>query len=370
MHRKASALRVPLSGTFELTPVCNMSCRMCYVRMTQQQQEAIRPLRTAEEWLELGRTAKERGMLYLLLTGGEPFAYPAFRTVMEGLHRMGFVLSINSNGTLIDEKTVEWLKQVPPTRINITLYGASDATYARLCGNPNGFTQATHAIHLLKEAGITVKINCSVTPYNADDLEDIFAFCEREGLILQATSYMFPPLRRDASMVGRNARFTPEEAARYSAKIEYLFNGRERFLERVATSDFSAICADLEDDCAETEGEGIRCRAGKCSFWVTWDGRMLPCGMLTGEHAVNVFDSGFDRAWQAVRQEADAIRLPKQCTNCSKKEICRNCAAMTLTETGSYHNVPQYRCQMTDAYPTELQRLAEQLQTGERRTPE
>ena len=127
---------------------------------------------------------------------------------------MGFIVSINSNGTMIDEKTIEWLKQTPPIRINMTLYGASDETYGRLCGNPKGFTQVTKAIRLLKEAGITVKLNCSVTPYNAHDLEAMFAFARKEGLLIQATSYMFPPLRKSKEMIGKNDRFTPEEAAR------------------------------------------------------------------------------------------------------------------------------------------------------------
>ena len=121
LHIKASRLGIPLNGTFELTPLCNMNCRMCYVRMDRKQQEAVRPLRTAEEWLALGEEAKERGMTYLLLTGGEPFMRPDFRQIMQGLHRMGFVLSINSNGTMINEETVEWLKETPPVRINITL---------------------------------------------------------------------------------------------------------------------------------------------------------------------------------------------------------------------------------------------------------
>ena len=79
LHAKAAKLGIPLSGTFELTPCCNMSCKMCYVRMTKQQQEAIAPLRSACEWLELGRQAKEGGLLYLLLTGGEPFLRPDFK---------------------------------------------------------------------------------------------------------------------------------------------------------------------------------------------------------------------------------------------------------------------------------------------------
>ena len=53
-----------------------MACKMCYVRKTKQEQEAIAPLRTAEEWLRLGQTCRDAGMLYLLITGGEPFLRP------------------------------------------------------------------------------------------------------------------------------------------------------------------------------------------------------------------------------------------------------------------------------------------------------
>ena len=144
-YRKASAAGVPLSGTFELTPVCNMDCKMCYVRLSAKQQQSLGPLADADRWLSLAREAKKAGMLYLLLTGGEPFLHPQFRQILEGLHRMGFIISVNSNGTLIDKIVVQWLKQCPPSRINISLYGASDETYARLCGNPMGFQQTTRA---------------------------------------------------------------------------------------------------------------------------------------------------------------------------------------------------------------------------------
>ena len=175
IHNKASRLGVPLNGTFELTPCCNMACKMCYVRLTPQQQRAIAPLHTAEQWLELGRIAKENGMLYLLITGGEPLVHPQFKEILQGLHKMGLIISINTNGTLIDENVVAWLKETPPVRFNITLYGASNETYERLCGNPHGFTQVTKAIRLLTEAGMAVKLNCSVTPYNPADLDGIFA---------------------------------------------------------------------------------------------------------------------------------------------------------------------------------------------------
>ena len=105
LHAKAARQGIPLSGTFELTPLCNMNCRMCYVRMSREQQEAIRPLRTAAQWLELGRQAKEQGLLYLLLTGGVcsarrreppqrwPHPAPAIRPVSTLRHCAAFCCS-------------------------------------------------------------------------------------------------------------------------------------------------------------------------------------------------------------------------------------------------------------------------------------
>ena len=367
IHGKAAWAGIPLNGTFELTPCCNMACKMCYVRKTKQEQEAIAPLRTAKEWLRLGRTAREAGMLYLLVTGGEPFLRPDLPEILSGLHAMGLVITINSNGTLIDEKTVAWLKDCPPSRINITLSGASDETYGRLCNNPRGLTQVTRGIRLLKEAGIAVKLNCSVTPDNAADLEQMFAFAEREQLILQATCYMFPPLRRDASMVGRNDRFTPEEAARQNARIVCLSWGRERFLKEIEAGETRLPPMDSGEDCpdVQTEGLGMRCRAGRCSFWVTWDGRLLPCGMFPGEGAPNVFEQDFLEQWQRIREQVAAIRLPAECTACELRDSCKACAAMVLTETGGFSDVPEYRCRMSKAIDGACRALALRLQEGD-----
>lgn len=114
---------------------------------------------------------------------------------------------------------------------------------------------------------------------------------------------MFPPLRRDPSQVGCNDRFTPQEAAYYAARIESLLNGAEAFLERLKSQSWEGLCADPGEDCGTLEGEGIRCRAGKCSFWVTWEGRLLPCGMLPDQGA-DVFQVGFAEAWRQAREAA------------------------------------------------------------------
>lgn len=359
LHRKASKARIPLSGSFELTPVCNMSCKMCYVRMTRQEQEAIAPLHSADKWLALATEAKKHGLLYVLLTGGEPFLHPQFREILSGLHQMGFVISVNSNGTMIDEACVQWLKDCPPNRINITLYGASDETYARLCGNPRGFTQVTRAIDLLLDAGISVKLNCSVTSHNCDDFDAIMAYAREKKLPVQASSYMFPPLRRDPSMIGRNDRMSPENAAYYSAKIEAALSGEDLFLAR-PDAELPPMSGDLDEICTEP-GDIMRCRAGRCSFWVTWEGKLMPCGMLPVQGEKSVFENEFILCWQDAVAAVEKIRLPAQCPSCELKETCHSCAAMVITESGSYQQVPKYRCAMAMAYPAARKKLKEEI---------
>ena len=364
LHKKAARARIPLSLSFELTPVCNMCCRMCYVRMDKLTQESIAPLRPAKDWLTLADEARDMGLLYVLLTGGEPFLYPELPTLVAGLQERGFILSINTNGTMIDERAIEWLKRTPPNRLNITLYGSSDATYERLCGKPDGFTRVTHAIELLREAGIQVRISVSATPWNAQDLDGIFAWCRQKHLLVKASSYMFPPLRRDSGSFGKNNRFTPEEAAYYSAKIISQLNGEEEFLQRFDSGKLTSLpCESLEECERNCEGEGdvIRCRAGRCTGWVTWEGKLLMCGMIPDDNAPKVFETGFSDAWDRIVQQANEIRLPHACKDCSLKDECRACAAMVYTESGDYSKVPDYRCRMAHAYPEQAAKLAEEI---------
>ncbi len=359
LHSKASITKTPISGTFELSPLCNMDCKMCYIKMSKEKQESIARLRTKEEWIELAQKAKEKGLLFLLLTGGEPFLVKDFKKLYIELHKMGFCISINSNGTMIDEDVIEWLKHYPPMRINMTLYGASDETYVRLCNNPKGFTQVTKAISLLKENNIQVKLNCSVTPYNKDDLKDIIRFAEEHDLIVQATSYMFPPLRKDETKIGKNDRLTAEDAALYGAYISAYSNGFDRFKEYIESGQLALY--DADDDCGVVEGDHMRCRAGITSFWMTWEGKMLPCGMIP-DGGLDPWEVGFDEAWENAKKIVSEIKLPVKCAGCGKKDECKACAAMVYTETGTYDKVPQYRCDMTKYYPDACKKVLKELE--------
>ena len=45
--RRCAGLGIPVSGIFELTPRCNLQCKMCYVRLTPDQMTPLGKERTA-----------------------------------------------------------------------------------------------------------------------------------------------------------------------------------------------------------------------------------------------------------------------------------------------------------------------------------
>ena len=109
---RAKRLQTPANGSLELLPICNMNCDMCYVRLSREEVQTHGGLHTTDEWIEIGKQMKDSGVIFLLLTGGEPLLFPDFKRLYSELHKMGFVITINTNGTLIDEEWIQFFKQI------------------------------------------------------------------------------------------------------------------------------------------------------------------------------------------------------------------------------------------------------------------
>ena len=348
---QAKRTRTPANGSIELLPLCNMNCDMCYVRLSREEMERQGRLRTADEWLEIGRQMKEAGVLFLLLTGGEPFLYPDFRRLYLGLREMGMILTINTNGTLIDEDLAEFFGKHKPRRVNITLYGTDEETYADLCHYPGGFEKTLQGIRLLRENGVDVKVGGSLTRANRDDLDKLLDIGEELDIPVRVDTYMMPATRERDLPYNLQARLGPEEAAQ--ARIHALKRemGPELFP--------AYVCQSIEKaehpEPAEEKPGHMACMAGQCSFTINWQGKMRPCVVMS-EPEVSVFEAGFEAAWKYITEETGKILLNAKCSTCRVRHLCRTCAASALLETGSYAGVPDYMCR----YAKESLRLLEE----------
>lgn len=335
----AQEKKAALNGSIELLPLCNMNCDMCYVRLGKKEMEAKGRLRTKEEWLSLAAQMQKAGVLFLLLTGGEPLLYSEFRELYLALREMGFVLTINSNGTLIDEEWADFFGKYPPRRMNITLYGCDEETYASLCHYPGGFEKAKRGVRLLRERDVAVKINGSLVKNNRGDAMRIAQIAKELDAALHVDTYMYPATRERDKDFDDGVRLSPEEAAR----LRVMMMQQELFPQDFMQTAMERLYRATHMPIGERVPGRIRCGAGNNAFTINWQGEMRLCVMLSNP-GIPVFDVGFEAAWRAMKEEADKILLAPACSTCPLRGACNVCAAKALHETGSYDGVPQYVC--------------------------
>lgn len=358
MLSRAATKGRPLNGSLELLPLCNMNCDMCYIRMSPEEMKKSGRLHTADEWIRLAREMEEAGVLFLLLTGGEPLLFQDFRRLYQELRQMGMILTINTNGTLLDEEWADFFGKYKPRRINITLYGSDDTAYEKLCHYPGGFSRTVRAIRLLRERGVDVKINGSVTKDNRDDMEAIYRIGRELDAPVHMDTYMLPGLHERNLSFEKQSRLTPEDAAAADIYMRQMETEPEAFLWYAQN-----ILAQIEQENI-TYPDQITCLAGNCSFAISWKGDMRPC-VTFDKPAVSVFEKSFEPAWKEISQEAKKLRVSEICVTCSLRPACKTCPASAYLETGSCDGVPEYLCRYTKEFVRLLREAVEQEQEAE-----
>lgn len=331
LHSKAIEKGIPISGTFELTSRCNFRCEMCYIHDECHSRDKL----STEQWLSLAEDVKKAGTLFLLLTGGEPLIRDDFPYLYTELKKMGFMVSINTNGSLL-HKHFDLFKKYPPSRVNVSLYGADDETYEKLC-KTRAFSQVIENIRKLKEIGISVKLNTVFTNRNNHQYKDIIDISESLDIPLSTTAYAYPQVRLDKDFGENSGRMSPLEAAQCTVNCEKY---------RFRNGDFSERAKKILEESDDEKCDRVSCRAGRAAYWITSEGFMQPCGLLP-KIQINVLEEGFENAWNQLVAQVKEIRLPKKCVTCKYSNICHACAAMSYAETGHFDRVPEYICQVS-----------------------
>lgn len=344
----ASKSRTPLSGTLEITPRCNLNCRMCYIH-TPDCKEAEKREMPKEKIFGILDELQKAGTLLLLITGGEPLIRADFRDIYIKAKELGISVCVNTNGTLINQDIINLFKEYPPARVNVTLYGANGETYKNVTGVYSACEKAYAGVGMLLDAGIAVKLNMSINPQNVCDIKKVYKFAREHDLFIEGASYMFPPARSGRKFLNGD-RMTPEMSGVIAAECERLAYDSEHYRIRAeAVGSLARVEGGLISGCSDESGEKIMCRAGTTSYWISYDGKLSPCGMMN-EPYEDLLNSPFIGAWNKLGGKIAEIRLPAECSACKYKPICSVCAASCKAETGRFDIVPEYQCRRTRSF--------------------
>lgn len=348
LSRQASIKKIPMNGAFELTSRCNFDCRMCYIHK-KSECPASNEL-TTDQWIKLASEARDAGMLSLILTGGEIFLRKDFREIYESISKMGFNIILYTNGSLIDSKTAKWLGRIPPTTLEITLYGASAETYNKVNGNGEAYEDVVKAIDMLLAEGINIELKTTVISENIDDYNAMAEFSFKRGLRFGIVDYLYPA--RTASHAANVCRLTPDEMVDYRKKV---FETNKRLTGIYFDGKASPAPSDCMKKLAQELGSikpdrermrsAFSCNAGSSDFWITWDGRMIPCGAME-EPVLYPLETGFSSAWSELTKRCGNIPICKECRKCDLVDYCIACPAKLKGETGRYDKPGEYLCEL------------------------
>src|SRR5579864_9126886 len=210
VHGYYSGNRAPLSVSIEITRRCPLECLHCYNNLPMADQEARKRELSKEEHFRLLDDLAEMGCLWLLYTGGEIFARKDFLEIYTYAKQKGFLITLFTNGTIINEAIADYLVEWPPFAIEITLYGRTRETYEALTAVPGSYDKCLRGIKLLKERGLPLKLKTVPTSVNKHEVMAMRRFAEEElGVEFKVDGQINP--RIDCSQSPLAVRLTPEE---------------------------------------------------------------------------------------------------------------------------------------------------------------
>lgn len=316
---------IPFSCSFAITPFCNFSCNMCYVRLNPVQAAMQGELLSTEQWIQLAREAKSLGTLSMELTGGEALLRDDFSELYKEFIDLGFLITLRTNGYLIDEAILNLFEERRPYRIVITLYGASDATYQKVCGVTDGFTVVSHNISRLLDAGLNVKLSSTITNNNVDDIEQMQEWAHDHGLGLALCGMLLTPNKGTNRSVEHLRVKLPDEVYELTEEMESFereIPDRDSYLNPF-----------------------WMCRAFGAKFTISWNGRLSLCNtsISTWEDPIK---HGLEQAYHDLYRTLKSFRRPKECESCKYIDFCAVCPSMLYSATGHPDRTSDEMCRI------------------------
>jgi radical SAM protein with 4Fe4S-binding SPASM domain len=167
--------RLPILGEAALTYRCNERCRFCYAGCGEDMAvdgcgpEALTaaPELPTDEWKRIIRMFKEEAKIpFFSFTGGEPLLRPDLEELAAYAVSFGLRVNLITNGSLATTERAAGLKRSGIDTAQVSLESPEASTHDALCGIAGAWERTVAGIKALREAGISVQTNSTLTALN------------------------------------------------------------------------------------------------------------------------------------------------------------------------------------------------------------
>ncbi len=180
----------PFIVIWEVTRACALKCLHC--RAEAQYKPDPRELST-EEGKNLLKQIQEMNSPLLVFTGGDPLERKDIFELSEYAVSLGLRVSITPSATPKVTKTaMKRLFDTGLSRWAFSLDGSTAEIHDHFRGTKGSYDLTMKSIAYLKELGMPLQINTTVSRYNLNDLPDLAKKVEELGAVLWSVFFLVP----------------------------------------------------------------------------------------------------------------------------------------------------------------------------------
>ncbi len=328
----AAQQRTPFTGSIEVTERCNLQCVHCFINQPAGSPAAPAEEVTRDDFFRIIDEIAQAGCFFLLLTGGEPFMRRDFLQIYQHARSKAMLVSIFTNGTLINKNIAEYLGEWRPFNVEITVYGYTQKTYERITKVPGSYERCMQGIQLLIDHKIPLQLKTSINQWNKHEIPRLRAFAQALGLKYRAEGLLNPRFDRKEG---------PERVRLSPAEIVELDEQNPDYM------------AELEEFCAHFSGfeqdtdHIYQCGAGKRVFHIDSHGRLSTC-ILARAHTFDLLQNNFHKGWNEFLPKVISKTWSEdsRCRGCRLYALCGQCPPLAELTSGDPEQPVPFLCEL------------------------
>ncbi|MCC6932137.1 MAG: radical SAM protein [Deltaproteobacteria bacterium] len=327
-------MQPPLMLTWELTLRCNAKCIYCGSSAGAQRYGEL----TDQECFQLVDQIADLGVRFVILLGGEPFLRSSCLDIAAKLVERGIMISVITNGLLLDSEKALRLAALRPTGVAISIDGTKevhDSMSGLRC-----FDKAVNGLRLLQQNDIISGIITTIINYNntLTNLEALSEFVQRENLNAWKIQIGHP-----------SGRLKKEDCL----DAEGIYNltkwvaGKKKELPFLSIGDEMGYCSSLEHELRGPDYCWQGCTAGTLHLGICANGSVKGCLAMSDEFSEgSIRERSLSEIWQSkgafkYNREFDVTMLTGDCHNCASGNICKGgCRTFNYGYSGELYNYP------------------------------
>lgn len=291
-----------------VTNRCNLKCMMC--NQWKIDPRLLSQELTTQEWYSFVDSVSHMGTLVIVITGGEPLLRPDIFDVIKYIHKKGIASHLCTNGTLLNESTVNRIKDSGLNSVSVSL-DSDCAEVHNLMRGMDCFDMVVKGIRLLRHTAPEIKIgiNCVISKQNFRNIYRMVPFAER----LRVDQIKFDPIHTNLMHRNKNLTsfrqilFNKDDLTELKSEIGKLINMASK--SKLLTNSLTF----MKGISSRVDGQRQRllCYAGYISCAIDAFGRLSPCDEFDGEESIRF--KRFEDIWNS----ASFQRLRQRVDNCN-----------------------------------------------------